>query len=502
MKNASLSRKLLAALSLLLLLFSLLPLYGIAFYNHPFYDDFGFSLRTRAAWLQTSSLPSVLKAAWQNTTGIRHTWEGTYTTSFISALQPGIFGESYYWIATFFLLTSLLLSLLYFLRQTLYHGLKLDTASFLTIFSLTAFVMVQFVPDPSEAFFWFNGGVAYSFGWALSLCYLGGWLSLQRSATFPSTLWRFILLFLATLLAGGCKYSTVLVTVLCTALFTLWSFLAKQPKKWLYLTLTLLLLFCFAFSMAAPGNAVRARTLQGGMSPVMAIAQSLFFGIGLMGQWFSLPLFATALLAAALACSALRSSSWGFAHPCFVTIGAGCLFCAGLSPTLYTGNFLGDGRLLDTYFFTYVLLFLGLVLYWTGWFLRQWETSGRLLPSFSRDSKRISLPLLLLTLVFFVLGTLSFRPEGTDYYAPGNTTTGSAALSLLQGEARQYHTELSARDAVLNDPSQPAVLLSPVTVIPKVFMSDALQSPNLDYVLSLYAEYYQKESVSLTPEGE
>ena len=78
----TISRRVVAWLSILLLLASVLPLYALSFYNHACYDDFGFSLLTRAAWQNGEGLAGVLQAAWRNTAGIRQTWEGTYTSSY------------------------------------------------------------------------------------------------------------------------------------------------------------------------------------------------------------------------------------------------------------------------------------------------------------------------------------------------------------------------------------------------------------------------------------
>ena len=83
-----------------------------------------------------------------------------------------------------------------------------------------------------------------------------------------------------------------------------------------------------------------------------------------------------------------------------------------------------------------------------------------------------------------------------------NMAGGSTALSLLRGEAQRYDAEMDLRDEKLNDPAQFHVALTPVSVIPKAFMSDVLEIAAPEYVLSLYGEYYQKESVTVTPKGE
>ena len=126
----NISNRALAWLCVAVLLVSLMPLYALSFYNHACYDDFGFSLLTRAAWQETGSVLATVGAAVDNTKGIRNTWEGTYATSFISALQPALFGENLYWVSTLVLLTFFLFALWFFLRQVLVVVLHVDKPTF------------------------------------------------------------------------------------------------------------------------------------------------------------------------------------------------------------------------------------------------------------------------------------------------------------------------------------------------------------------------------------
>ena len=176
-----LSNRALTWLCVAALLLSLMPLYALSAYNHACYDDFGFSILTHDAWRETGSVWETVSAAVQNTVSIRNTWEGTYTTSFISALQPALFGEDLYWVTTALLMTFLLFAVWFFLRQALVRTLGADRQAFWTAFCAVTFVMVQFVPELSEAFFWFNGGVAYTLLWAVALVRLGVWLCFERA---------------------------------------------------------------------------------------------------------------------------------------------------------------------------------------------------------------------------------------------------------------------------------------------------------------------------------
>ncbi|MEG0640028.1 MAG: hypothetical protein RR824_08295 [Clostridia bacterium] len=500
--NKRVSNRALCWLCVAALLLSLMPLYAISFFNHACYDDFGFSILTHAAWRETGSAASTLQAAIDNTVGIRSTWEGTYATSFLSALQPALFGESHYWVATLILLTFFVFALWFFLRQTLVKKLHADQETFWMAFSAVAFVMIQFVPEVSEAFFWFNGGVAYTLLWSVMLLRLGIWLSFDGARTTGAKIALYALLLALTVVLGGGKYSTLLVACLADGLWVLHAFVKKKPTRFWNLAPFLLLLVCFAFSAVAPGNAVRAATLTGGMGAPKAILEAFYFGMALMGNWFSLPLLVVWALVAWQLAETLHASPFRFNHPVWITVLALCLFCAQLAPTLYTGNYIGDGRTVNTYFYTFVLMSCALVLYWVGWGLRRTEDKPRFaaIGTAKRDGLRIGAFLVAATL--FIVGCVSYHPEGSQSYGPQNMAGGAALRSLLNGEAARYDAAMDERDAAMNDAAQPTVEMRPVLDIPNVFMGDALDTPSLEYVLSLYKDYYQKQAVTVQQEGE
>lgn len=53
-------------LSVAALVLGALPLYAISLYNHPYYDDYGFSAKAHQAWRDTGSVGAVLRAAWES----------------------------------------------------------------------------------------------------------------------------------------------------------------------------------------------------------------------------------------------------------------------------------------------------------------------------------------------------------------------------------------------------------------------------------------------------
>ena len=495
-----LSNRTLAWLCVAVLLASLLPLYALSFYNHACYDDFGFSIRTHDRWRDTGSVWQTVLAAVENTVTIRHTWEGTYATSFISALQPALYGEDFYWLTTVILLSFFLFCVWFFLKQTLVRALGADRTTFWMAFCSMAFVMVQFVPDLSESFFWFNGGVAYTFMWSLMVLRMGVWVCFGMTKK-ASAKWGYaVLLTLLTLVMGGAKYSTVLLAALVDALIVLFGFVKKRRDRFASLLIFLLLMGCFVFSMMAPGNGVRAETLMGGVSAPKAILQAFYFGLALMGSWFSLPLLVVWAFVAWQLMESLHGCPYRFHHPVWVTVLSVCLFCAQLAPTLYTGNYIGDGRTINTYFYTFVVMSCALVMYWVGWAVRRTEAHSPFLAIGTAKKDGLRIVAFAAAVVVLIIGCVSYHPEGSEDYGIQNMAAMSALRSILNGDAAAYDEAMDARDAALTDPDQMEVVLEAVEDIPAAFMGDALESDNIHYVKELYQEYYEKQRVTVAGE--
>ncbi|MBO5500919.1 MAG: hypothetical protein J6A48_02750, partial [Clostridia bacterium] len=99
--------------------------------------------------------------------------------------------------------------------------------------------------------------------------------------------------------------------------------------------------------------------------------------------------------------------------------------------------------------------------------------------------------------VLLAVGCICYHPDDSLSYGPQNMASGSALRSLASGEAAAYHEAMRQRDQEMNDPTITDAVLRPVTTIPAAFMGDAPVESMGDYVQSLYAEYYLKNSVTI-----
>ena len=115
-----------------------------------------------------------------------------------------------------------------------------------------------------------------------------------------------------------------------------------------------------------------------------------------------------------------------------------------------------------------------------------------------------ALCIVLVLLCGCLLPAFAEGPERTDGQLPGvqNTLTVSTLRSLVSGQAAAFDEAMTRRDDEMNDTSVRAAQLEPVEDIPEAFMGEVLDTDMKNYVLSLYAEYYQKDSVALKTEAQ
>lgn len=485
-------------LSVAALVLGALPLYAISLYNHPYYDDYGFSAQAHQAWRDTGSVGAVLRAAWESALETRQGWQGTYTGTLLSNVQPGIFSEQLYFIGTFVLLTAFIACFLCFFSVVM-GRLGMDRTGRWTLGCLAVTLMIQFMPDAGEAFFWFNGGIGNTF--IYSLMALAAALMVRLAEAKGRAVGLTAALCVLMVLLGGGSYGGGLLSVCMLAVCLVWMLRVRHPRRWRFAGLAALLLLCFAYSMSAPGNAVRAGVIGYRAPAVKAVLQALYYGVAQMSAYLRPALIAVTLAALPALYGAAKKSPWRFSHPWLVLGLTGALYCTQMTPPLYAIASIGAGRIVNTYFISFVALWFPAVYYLAGFAARRLEAAGRgqlIRPLTARGYGA----LLAVSLCLLGMGCLACRPAGEALYGVQNMNGPSAALSILSGEAARYDAEMTLREEALNDPAQPVVTLSPLTAVPDVFMDDLIV-PGAEYdVRPSLAAYYGKEAILIAGEEE
>ena len=143
-----------------LLLMSIFPLVYISIYSRPCVDDFAYSYELYH-YVQGGNwnIFGLIGKAFEVDLHFYQTWQGLYSSAFLLALQPGIFGEGVYFVGSWLLMALEFVCLVYFIK-TVFKVTRTQThACFLSIFIFVFFM--QHLPSMNQGLYWYNGAWNY-----------------------------------------------------------------------------------------------------------------------------------------------------------------------------------------------------------------------------------------------------------------------------------------------------------------------------------------------------
>ena len=432
---------------LLLFLLSLIPIFCIGVFDRMCCDDYDFSVLTREAIREQGTVGGLLHAAGQTVQTIYETWQGTYGAVFLFSLQPAIWGQSWYALTPMILIGTLVLGLGVFLRAVCEDVLRLKKHAWGSVWMLSALLCVQFPRDASEGFFWYNGGMFYTFFFGLLCLWLGlaaRLLFRERKSRVGAWLRGILLVLLSGMIAGG-NYPTALLLGMLFAGFLLWS--ALRNRKALPALLLSLAVFGvgFYFNITAPGNSVRQALLEQ-QTPLNAILGAITgTPVRMFGQLLRHPGAAALLLLAwaPLSLALVEHQERPFRFPLLVPLASWLVLAAMFTPSYYAMGNAGSYRLWNIVIFACYLLLLFNVFYFAGWWKRRWPTSFSNALAFLKKRKRIAPLYLLVVVVFSVL----LSGAGPSFGIERESATSVRAMQALQGGRTRAYAEAFDRQA-------------------------------------------------------
>ena len=413
--------KKLGLLVLFIMLVALVPLYMVADYAHPSVDDYSYGKLTAEAWEQTGSLGTVLATAWERTAYTYDTHQGTFVSVFLMRLQPGIFGENYYFLTTVFLLSTFLICSILFYYAFFNRIFKAGRIKSWIIAAVLSVGAMEFTHVASDSFYWYNGGVTYTFFYSVEILLFAMLIYMYTAKKkIVKCLLGFVCMLLAVIACGG-NYVTSLVTLellVCICAVTglveykkiqqkkqkkeencetflqkngiieRWKrWIKKQPNmfvgevenisrnsRWnLLFGLCILLVAAMTFLVVvvAPGNALRQEKTGEANNPVIAILLSFVYGAYSLGNCMDLPalllLFLCVPLFVVIAGDACKERKFTFPCPALVTFFSFCLYSSQVTPVFYAQGIKLPYRIMNIiYFSCFVMVALNLF-YWIGY---------------------------------------------------------------------------------------------------------------------------------------
>ena len=226
-----------------LLIFLLAPFFVISIFNHPASDDFDFSFKTRDYGFWGAQVYRYMNEG------------GRYFANGIISLDPLVVKA--YWafkVLPILVLGLFVFSVFYFFSNVFKDYDKKVITRLSVIFFFIYFAQII---EVSSAFYWFTGAMTYQLPTSLTLLFFGTLVKYMREKKLK---WLLLLCLLLIMLMG-CNEVTTLLFLVVT--IVVWGFLKYQKERIpiFYYVLLLVVLITAGFEFLAPGNSVRATTI-------------------------------------------------------------------------------------------------------------------------------------------------------------------------------------------------------------------------------------------------
>ena len=457
---------------LICFILSVIPLYVIGMYAHPSVDDYYYGTETVQVWNETHSFASVVKCSFDEMINTYNIWQGNFSAIFLMRLQPGIFGEQYYFIAPLILLSAYMGFSIFFFYTALKKIFKADSYLSATVGICLTFVSMQLCATPSDSFYWFNGAIYYTFFYSLML-FLFALLIRMRTAKAAGTIILTAISSVSAFLIGGSNYAAALFMCIILALSAGAAvyFVILRKNKVIrpyhmaaYIIVAAAAMAGLFISMAAPGNALRQQSVGGSTGIVKTFVYTFAFGGYSIAKVLNAPCLIFFICMIPVFYRIARRSGFTYRYPLLIAVFTFGLYCSMGTPVFYAQGLRMPYRMMNIIFFAaYVLITFNLI-YFLGWIGNKIKTEKRhiflddIVNNFFekiKASRKNALLALAISLCAFVIACIGCIEVGETEYKSGDAGFGklplsaAATLSLISGDAKTYDCELTARDEYL-----------------------------------------------------
>ena len=458
---------------MLLALLLLLPVFAVALFDRPSADDYLYAIPTRAVVVNGGGFGELLRTAWAENLRYYRVWNGTYLSSFLATLQPGIFGGRWYALTLLVVIVPLFLCLWGALRlvlDRLLPGSRLPAAAAAL---LVLVMLVEGMPNQVEGLFWYDGVVFYQPFFALTVLNAGLAFALAWGGARGRGAAYLAANCLCSILIPGGHPTLGLLNVMFQTIAAALAILCRPaPGKRRNLCLlpgALLSAAGLAFNVTAPGVGARAAGFQSASIPEAVVKSFVLAALELV-RWLDVPLLCFLFLLTPLGLWAARQNRAGlplfryFWLPPAVTFvlmwGMTCL------PS-YTMGGIGPGRLTNIVWMTFVLGTAVSYIALLGWLVHRKSADLSALQGWlARQGKYLTAAAVAAVLCIACIGGRTVKEGLDNRYA----TTLEALWELGQGVPQRFAAAMDAREAALTDPGTDAVTLRRLNEEEKPFL--------------------------------
>lgn len=473
---------------ILVTVLSVLPLAVLSAYDHPSSDDYGYAVATYHDWQENGSVLSLIKTAAETSAEYWHTWQGLYTSAFLLALQPAIFGEGCYAITGILMLSVIFLGNILFSVYMIRHVLEGSRLAGAALGCTLSFLMIQWMPSYVEGLYWYNGAVNYVFFFALLEILVCITVSAGRTDQLKKKMFRVAGGCVAGFLLAGGNHVTAFLGILYLVLICLLGFALEKAKGYRWNALVFFVTAGgFLFNVTSPGTAERQGHFEDRYTAFQSVKASLLAGLDYINSWIGIALIVCIVILLPVIYDTVRryrkASGYRFPCPFLVLLFSVGGVCAMFCPPLYAmGNF-GAGRLLNVVYFAFTLLAFVNVFYLCGWLQEKLVPVDR-----SGEEIGLSKSWVCTACCLFVGLLLTSGNEAGAFYSVG---------LLASGEAKIYSDEANERAEILQNSAGEDVVVAPYSELPPLLYLEDITDNKKDWRNRNVKNFYDLSSVRL-----
>lgn len=466
-----------AAGAVLLLVLACIPVVYAGRYVFPQSDDFSYAAYSYWALQDGAGIGGVIGAAARKVAECYVSWQGTFSSIFLMALQPGIWGDGVYHAVPFLLILLLCVGVFAFFGALLGRWCKSKKEAVITA-ALVCLLAVLRPVSKASAFFWFNGAIHYLGAFSFLLLFLACELA-AFGAKRGKQAYLALACFFGALVGGGNLVSGLMGCVLVFYLGAILCCLKQKDRLRLLLLPGLILLLAFAVNVLAPGNLLRANN-SGDTEPLGVFLSVLGSFVccarQMFGEWTDWYFLLLLLFLRPVLQRAARRTSFDFPLPGAVLFFSFCLLSAMYTPSLFAVGTARIGRIENIMYFSFLIL--GVL---NEWYLLGWGMKRRgLCPSPVRPTRNFAF----LCAIAVVFVGLSVSVD------PSETTSTAAVSAVRSGEAWAWAEVVQSNLRLLEQSEEEEVILRRPPEKPDLFCSN-----EIDKWRNGTAEYYRKKKV-------
>lgn len=479
-----------AVCSFALLAVALLPLYRLGLYSCPFYDDYDAAIFVKNFMIR-DGLKGIFEGIWQRVGTSWYAWQGTYGSLAFMSLAPMVFGEQYYFVGSWVIISMLALSVFVFTFRVTRVFTKANKRKACIIANIVAVFLIELIYTAHQGFFWYNGAVHYTLMYSFMLLMMTVCLNILEAEYNISVVSLQIPFLALTFITAGANFVVALQGLLLIILFAFYGIIRKNRKTFALIPGLLVYFVGIYFNLSAPGNSVRAACYNG--YPAMkAILLSFVEAAKAIWQLSGLITIVVGIALVPVLWNIAMNSELSYRYPAFVSAFSFCFFATGYTPSLYGMGFSGLSRTFNAVKFTFQLLFVVNEFYWIGWYIKQRTKRGK---ENSEIGYNVFYYLLCVSLVFVVFITNNNRAGSFSSYG--------AWFYVHTGEAANFRREYLDRLEIIEEGEGLDVVVSAHCFRPWLLCGNDELSENPEAEANRFtATYYGLKSIRIRTEEE